>query len=118
MFEPGHQRTVITPGPELEPEPTFQPLKPARTKAALNDGTVRIVKSDLKLTLRLCIWVDREFGIRFFISVNIAILISASDVHIQIIVVTLIPLESALILVISLISFVGTCCFLVVLNML
>jgi hypothetical protein len=37
-----------------EPEPpTFQPLKPARTKAPLNNATVRGTKSNLKMTVNV-----------------------------------------------------------------
>jgi hypothetical protein len=49
-FEPRHRRT-LTPAREPEPEPTFQPLKPARTKAPLHDTTLHDNKSNPKLTV-------------------------------------------------------------------
>ena len=49
-FKPGHKRTM-TPAREPDPEPTFQPLKPARTKAPLQEATVRGPKSSAKLSV-------------------------------------------------------------------
>ncbi len=51
-FKPGHKRTM-TPAREPEPEPVFQPLKPARSRALLvgNSAAIRAPKSNLNLTV-------------------------------------------------------------------
>ena len=51
-FKPGHKHTM-TPAHEPDPEPVFQPLKPARSRAFLvgNSAAIRAPKSNLNLTV-------------------------------------------------------------------